>query len=58
VQLNEGLRALSSEALGSPSSGSSGRQGQTHGLKNKMVGHVFRFRDGKVTRFEIQDATG
>lgn len=31
-------------------------QGQTHGLKDKMVGHVFRFREGKVTRFDIQDA--
>ena len=31
-------------------------QGQTHGLKDKTVGHVFRFRDGKVTRFDIQDA--
>ena len=29
---------------------------QTHGLKDKTVGHVFRFRDGKVTRFDIQDA--
>jgi ketosteroid isomerase-like protein len=32
-------------------------QGQTHGLKDKTVEHVFRFRDGKVTRFDIQDAT-
>jgi ketosteroid isomerase-like protein len=31
-------------------------QGQTHGLKDKMVRHVFRFRDGQVTRFDIQDA--
>jgi ketosteroid isomerase-like protein len=31
-------------------------QGQTHGLKDKTVGHVFRLRDGKVARFEIQDA--
>lgn len=28
---------------------------QTHGLKDKTVGHVFRFRDGQVTRFDIQD---
>ena len=28
-------------------------QGQTHGLKT--VGHVFRFRTGKVARFDIQD---
>ena len=31
-------------------------QGQTHGLKDKTLGHVFRLRDGKVTRFDIQDA--
>src|SRR6476620_4813336 len=31
-------------------------QDQTHGLKDKTVEHVFRFRDGKVTRFDIQDA--
>jgi hypothetical protein len=31
-------------------------QGQTHGLKDKTVGHVFRFREGKVARFVIQDA--
>jgi ketosteroid isomerase-like protein len=31
-------------------------EGQTHGLKDKTVGHVFRLRDGKVARFDIQDA--
>jgi len=30
-------------------------QGQTHGLKDKTVGHVFHFRDGKVARFDIQE---
>jgi ketosteroid isomerase-like protein len=30
-------------------------QGQTHGLKDKTVGHVFRLREGKVARFDIQD---
>ena len=30
-------------------------QGQTHGLKDKTVGHVFRFRAGKVTHFDIRD---
>ncbi|MCH8685702.1 nuclear transport factor 2 family protein [Pedomonas mirosovicensis] len=30
-------------------------QGQTHGLKDKTVGHVFRFRNGKVARFDIQE---
>jgi ketosteroid isomerase-like protein len=29
---------------------------QTHGLKDKMVGHVFRLRDGKVARFDIREA--
>jgi ketosteroid isomerase-like protein len=29
--------------------------GQTHGLKDKTVGHVFHFREGKVARFDIQD---
>ena len=31
-------------------------QEQTHGLTDKTVGHVFQFRDGKVIRFDIQDA--
>jgi hypothetical protein len=31
-------------------------EGQAHGLKDKTVGHVFRLRDGKVARFDIQDA--
>ena len=31
-------------------------QGQTHGLKDKTVGHVFHFRSGKVVRFDIEDA--
>ena len=30
-------------------------QGQTHGLKDKTAGHVFRLREGKVARFDIQD---
>ena len=30
-------------------------QGQTHGLKDKTVGHVFRLRDGKVIRFDIRE---
>ena len=30
-------------------------QGRTHGLQDKTVGHVFRLRDGKVARFDIQD---
>ena len=31
-------------------------EGQTHGLQDKTVGHVFRLREGKVVRFDIQDA--
>ena len=31
-------------------------EGQTHGLEDKTVGHVFRFKEGKVARFDIQDA--
>jgi ketosteroid isomerase-like protein len=30
--------------------------GQTHGLVDKTVAHVFRFRDGKVAHFDIEDA--
>ena len=29
--------------------------GQTHGLQDKTVHHVFHFRDGKVVRFDVQD---
>ncbi|WP_428492106.1 nuclear transport factor 2 family protein [Rhodopila sp.] len=29
--------------------------GQTHGLKDKTVGHVFRLRNSKVTSFDIKD---
>lgn len=29
---------------------------QSHGLKDKMVIHVFRMAGGKVTRFDIRDA--
>lgn len=31
-------------------------QGQTHGLTDRTVGHLFRFQDGKVTNFDIEDA--
>jgi ketosteroid isomerase-like protein len=30
-------------------------EGQTHGLKDKTVGHIFHFRNGKITRFNIRD---
>ncbi|KDA02457.1 nuclear transport factor 2 family protein [Hyphomonas oceanitis] len=31
-------------------------EGQTHGLKDKTVGHVFHFRDGRVAGFDIAEA--
>ena len=31
-------------------------QGQTHGLTDKTVHHVFHFRAGKVARFDIRDS--
>ena len=31
-------------------------QGQTHGLADRTVGHIFHLRDGKVLRFDIRDA--
>ncbi|MBS1183524.1 MAG: hypothetical protein H6Q99_3404 [Proteobacteria bacterium] len=31
-------------------------EGQTHGLKDKTVGHVFHLRGGKVARFDIEGA--
>ena len=31
-------------------------QGQSHGLKDKVVEHIFHLRDGKITRFDIRDA--
>jgi hypothetical protein len=30
-------------------------QGQTHGLKDRTVEHLFHFREGKVARFDIHD---
>jgi ketosteroid isomerase-like protein len=30
-------------------------QGQAHGLKDKTVGHMFRLREGKVARFDIEE---
>ena len=32
-------------------------QDQTHGLRDETVGHVFYLQDGKVIRFDIQDAS-
>lgn len=45
VEVRQSIRDLDGQPL----------QGQTHGLKDKTVGHVFRLRGGKVTRFDIQD---
>lgn len=30
-------------------------QGQTHSLTDKTVGHVFRLRDSRVARFDIEE---
>ncbi len=30
-------------------------EGQTHGLKDKTVGHIFRMENGAVVRFDIRD---
>lgn len=46
VEVRQTIRDLAGKPL----------QGHTHGLEDKTVGHVFRFRDGKVARFDIQDA--
>ncbi len=32
-------------------------QDQTHGLQDRLVGHVFHFQEGKVVRFDIQDVS-
>ncbi|RYB03185.1 nuclear transport factor 2 family protein [Lichenibacterium ramalinae] len=45
VEVRQSIRDLDGKPL----------QGQTHGLRDKTVGHVFRLRGGKVTRFDIQD---
>lgn len=29
---------------------------QAHGLESKTISHVFRFKDGKIARFDIADA--
>ena len=45
VEVQQSVRDLEGKSI----------QDQTHGLKDKTVRHVFRFRDGKVDRFDIQD---
>lgn len=46
VQVRQSVRDLQGRPL----------HDQTHGLRDKTVGHVFHFQEGKVTRFDIQDA--
>ncbi len=45
VEVRQSIRGLDGKPL----------QGQTHGLKDKIVAHVFHLRDGKVARFDIED---
>jgi ketosteroid isomerase-like protein len=46
VKVQQSIRDLDGKPL----------QDQTHGLQDKVVGHVFYFQNGKVVRFDIQDA--
>ncbi|MDR3497092.1 MAG: nuclear transport factor 2 family protein [Ancalomicrobiaceae bacterium] len=45
VEVNQSVRDLQGRPL----------QHQTHGLKDKTVGHVFHLQDGKIARFDIRD---
>jgi ketosteroid isomerase-like protein len=47
VEVQQSVRDLEGKPL----------QDQAHGLKDKTVMHVFFIQDGKVTRFDIQDAS-
>jgi ketosteroid isomerase-like protein len=47
VEVQQSVRDLEGKPL----------QDQAHGLKDKTVMHVFFLQDGKVTRFDIQDAS-
>jgi ketosteroid isomerase-like protein len=47
VEVSQSVRDLQGRPL----------QDQTHGLRDKTVGHVFYFQEGKVVRFDIQDAS-
>jgi ketosteroid isomerase-like protein len=46
AEVRQSVRGLDGEKL----------EGQTHGLKDQTVGHVFRLREGKVARFDIEHA--
>jgi ketosteroid isomerase-like protein len=45
VKVRQSVRGLDGQPL----------QGQSHGLHDRLVGHVFRIDGGKVTRFDIED---
>ena len=45
VRVHQSVRDLEGKPL----------QGQSHGLKDKTGGHVFRLQGGKLTRFDIRD---
>jgi ketosteroid isomerase-like protein len=45
VEVHQTIRDLEGRALGN----------QTHGLRDKPVGHIFHLRNGKVTRFDIRE---
>jgi hypothetical protein len=45
VEVRQSVRDLQGKPL----------QDQTHGLKDKMVGHVFHLQNGKVARFDIRE---
>ncbi|MBA2680777.1 MAG: nuclear transport factor 2 family protein [Ktedonobacteraceae bacterium] len=45
VEVRQSVRDLEGKPL----------QDQAHGLRDRMVGHVFHFQDGKIVRFDIQD---
>jgi len=47
VEVQQSIRDLEGKPL----------QDQTHGLQDKLVGHVFHFQEGKVVRFDIQDVS-
>jgi ketosteroid isomerase-like protein len=45
VEVRQSVRDLEGKPL----------EGQTHGLTDKTVAHIFRLRHGKVARFDISD---
>ena len=46
VEVRQSVRDLAGQPL----------PGQTGGLRDRTVGHVFRLREGRIARFDIQDA--